>query len=72
MFCNNNYKNDKNNNYKREKKTVTTNNKNNNNNNYNNKVLINWDGFALNGVRLSGLFAMHPAPIQVSHMVQQQ
>jgi predicted O-linked N-acetylglucosamine transferase (SPINDLY family) len=32
-------------------------------------ILINWDGYAQNGAKIDGLFGLHPAPIQVSHMV---
>ena len=33
-------------------------------------ILINWDGYAQNGAKLEGLFGLHPAPIQISHMVR--
>ena len=33
-------------------------------------ILINWDGYAQNGAKLEGLFGLHSAPIQVSHMVR--
>ena len=33
-------------------------------------ILINWDGYAQNGAKLEGLYGLHSAPIQVSHMVK--
>lgn len=30
-------------------------------------ILLNWDGYSNNGVRPTGLFPIHPAPLQVAH-----
>jgi hypothetical protein len=30
-------------------------------------ILLNWDGYSNNGVRATGLFPVHAAPIQIAH-----
>lgn len=30
-------------------------------------ILLNWDGYSNEGVRATGLFPMHIAPIQIAH-----
>ena len=30
-------------------------------------ILVDWDGYCRNGIRLQGLYALRPSPVQIMH-----